>query len=409
MFKEIEVPIEDLLLDPNNPRFINDLREIVKVHDAEAEERQEDTLRCFSRNPTAKDPDFDVTNIKDLYESMLRIGFVGIDLIVVRPIKGSKEKYLVLEGNRRVAAVKSILHDYEKGLPPLAQNNPQGRDNFKVHEPSYRKLPAMILDTEGLSDAQIEHNVAVLLGIRHHGSVLEWDALPKAFNIYSEYMGEQPIQETFKFENKKVTSVANRLCIDPQKVMKALRTYQAYLQVREHFTDARDSHFSLIESAVQGRHVTAGYFNVDQDSFELDEQSLSKLNAVCQFSTRDSKDPNLTTNKKKKILPDPKHFNLLGKLIDGMQRATQPAIKAYAADLIQRAENEEDLDLTLRQAVNDLTSFMNKIKWAEAVAALLDKREKELPIDQYAGDGLDRGRKDELKATLEPLRKIMAL
>lgn len=405
MLKEIEIPIDDLLLDPNNPRFITDLKQMVKVHDGELEKHQENTLKRFSRSPAPEDPDFDVTNIKDLYDSMLRIGFVGIDLIVVRPIKGVKKKYLVLEGNRRIAAVKSILRDYENSLRPL--DHPKRREEFKTHESSFKTIPAMILDTEDLSDDQIEHKVAILLGIRHHGSVLEWDALPKAFNIYSEYMEEEPAQEAFTFVNKKAANVANRLCIDTQKVTKALRTYQAYLQVREHFPEAKDSHFSLIENGVQGRHVNAGYFKIDPDTFQLDEQSLTKLNAVCQFATRDSNDPDRTTNNKKKILRDPKQFNRLGKLIDGMQRATHSAVKAYAADLIQRAENEEDLDLTLDQAVADLTAFTDRTKWADSVAALLDKQEKDLSLAKYLGEGLDRMRKDELKGTLEPLRRIM--
>src|SRR5437879_6533142 len=100
MLKEIHIPIEELLLDPNNPRFIRDLEQPVKVLDQEIEKIQEALLGRFSRNPAPEDPDFDVTNIKDLYDSMLRIGFVGIDRIVVRPLKNRKKKYLVIEGNR---------------------------------------------------------------------------------------------------------------------------------------------------------------------------------------------------------------------------------------------------------------------------------------------------------------------
>src|SRR5947207_2649838 len=106
MLQEIQIPIEDLLLDPNNPRFISDLAERTKIPDDKIADKQEETLKRFGRTSTAEDPEFDVTNIRDLYDSMLRIGFVGIDRIVVRPISKAK-KYLVLEGNRRVATVKS--------------------------------------------------------------------------------------------------------------------------------------------------------------------------------------------------------------------------------------------------------------------------------------------------------------
>jgi hypothetical protein len=405
MLKEILISIEDLLLDPNNPRFICNLEQPAKIQDGEIEKQQENTLKRFSRNPAPEDPDFDVTNIKDLYDSMLRIGFVGIDRIVVRPIKGSHEKYLVLEGNRRIAAVKSILRDYDNSLTPL--NHPTLRKDVATNMNLFKKITAMLLETEGLLDEQIEHKVAILLGIRHHGSLLEWEPLPRAFNIYTEYMEEKPAEEMFKFANKKAKAVADRLCIETTIVTKALRTYLAYLQARDRFPAVKDDHFSLIESGVQDRHLKAGYFKIDQDTFELDEQSLTKLNAVCQFETRDSNNPERTTNNKKKILQDPKQFNLLGRLVDRMQRANHPAVKAYAADLIQRVEYEDDLEMTCDKAVDDLTAFENRTKWAEAVGKLIDKQMAELKIDQYTGEGLDRGRKDELKETMQPLRKIM--
>jgi len=37
MLKEIQIPIEDLLLDPNNPRFISNLEQPAKVPDEEIE------------------------------------------------------------------------------------------------------------------------------------------------------------------------------------------------------------------------------------------------------------------------------------------------------------------------------------------------------------------------------------
>ena len=405
MLKEIHIPIEDLLLDPNNPRFITDLEQPAKVPDEKIEETQEATLKRFSRNPAPEDPEFDVTNIKDLYDSMLRIGFVGIDRIVVRPLKKQKKKYLVIEGNRRIATVRCLNRDYKGSYPPL--HHPSARKDFETHASSFKKITAMLLDTDGLTEEQIDKNVAILLGIRHHGSLLEWDTLPKAFNIYTEYMEEEPVLETFQFLNKKARALANRLCIQTSDVPSALRTYVAYLQVRERFPEVRDDHYSLIEYGIKDRHLNSSYFKVNQDTFELDEQSLTKLNMACQFATRDSNNPERTTNNKKKIIRDPKQFKLLGRLIDKMQRADHPAVKAYAADLIQRAESEEDLEMTLDQAVNDLTAFQNRTMWAQAVAKLLDEQDADLKLDNYAGEGTDRGRKDELKATLEPLRKIM--
>jgi hypothetical protein len=406
MLKEIEVPIENLLLDPNNPRFIRDLNMRARVPDDEIEERQADTLRAFGRDSTADEPEFDVTNIRDLYDSMLRIGFVGIDRIVVRPV-GKSKRYIVLEGNRRIATVKQILHDLKTSSPPL--DKPPASKDAQAHKPSFEKVKAMLLDTTGLSEDEIDHKVAVLLGIRHHGSVLEWEPLPKAYNCYTEYMGEEPKKDSFQYEHKKAKAVASRLCIEKGDVTGALRTYVAYLQVRERFSGVQDEHYSLIESAIKDKHLKGTYFCANEDTFELDEQSLTRLNLVCQFATRDSNNPERTTNNQKKILPDPKSTRLLGQLIEKRQHANHNAVKDYANDLIKRAEDEADLEMTLDEAVNQLVAFEKRTAWADAIGKMLVKQEKELEPKKYAGEGLDRGRKDELKETLEPLRKIMNL
>jgi hypothetical protein len=406
MLQEIQVPLENLLLDPNNPRFISGLTEPPRALDEEIEGKQEQTLRRFSRNPPAEDPDFEVTNIFDLYESMCRIGYVGIDKIVVRSIQ-ENSKYLVLEGNRRIATVKSILRDYEKKLSPL--DRPSSRKAVEFYMPSFKNIRAMLLDTRGLSKDQIDHQVAILLGIRHHGSLLSWDLLPRAFNIYTEYMEEETRKDKFQFENRRAKAVAERLCIQTGDVTSALKTYVAYLQLRERFPEIQDHHFSLVEYGIKDKHLRAGYLKMNPDTFELNEESLTKLNGMCQFDTRDSKNPERTTNGKKKILQDPKQFKLLGKLINRMGCATHSAVKSYAADLIQRVENEDDLEMTLDQAVDDLTAFENRMKWAEAIEKLLDKQETELSIETYSGEGRDRGYKDELKITLERLRNIIRI
>lgn len=114
MLKEITVSIDELLLDPNNPRFISGLEVIANTPEDQLDkpETQNRVLKQFQTRAKGDDPDFDVTNIKDLYDSMLRIGFVGIDRPVVRKVQGTS-KYLVLEGNRRVATIKTILAEYD--------------------------------------------------------------------------------------------------------------------------------------------------------------------------------------------------------------------------------------------------------------------------------------------------------
>ena len=118
---ELDVELRSLLLDPNNPRFVQkpETAPIVSDEEAASEKLQGEILARFSPKPTDTDSEEsdepDTTNIRDLRDSLLRIGYVGIDKIVVRQL-GKTGKFIVLEGNRRVAALKSLQMEYDTGF-----------------------------------------------------------------------------------------------------------------------------------------------------------------------------------------------------------------------------------------------------------------------------------------------------
>jgi len=409
MLKQISVPIDSLFLDPNNPRFISDLSERVTHKDSQIEKQQPEILKKFVRSTGPNNPHDDVTNIKSLYMSMIRMGFVAVDRIVVRLIAESPTKFLVLEGNRRIATVKTILADYEAALPPLGIGKREDRDSVTEKLATFKTIPAMQLEVTGLSQKEIDQKVAIILGIRHHGSLLGWDPLPRAFNIFSQYMSEKPKRRSFEYKNETAKVIGERLSIYLSDVKSALQTYQAYLQILTIFPDVKENHFSLIEAAVQNKTLKDGYFNIDQDTFQLNEASLSKLNLLCQFATRDSQQPLLTTALTKKICPHPKAFGALGNLVNRMQSATHQVIREFAAELLKRVENEDDLEITIDQALADLAKFEERINWATAIGELLIKQRDKLNIGDYSGDGLELARKEELKNTFEILRRLLDL
>ena len=404
MLAEKTISIDYLLLDPNNPRFINSLEMPSRVTDEKLQSAQVATLGRFSKKPLADAREYDVTNIGNLYQSMLRIGFVGIDRVVVRKLSKSN-KYLVLEGNRRIATVKTILNDFRAKRLNLSHSN-----DVKLHQQSFEHITTIVLQTDGLEQDAIDHKISQLLGVRHHGSLLEWEPLPKAFNIFGEYLAEKPDSPTFEFSNKKAVAVAERLCITRSQVEGALKTYVAYTQLRERFPEVQETHYSLIEAGVLDRRLGRTYFQIAPDSFEMNEESLSKFNGLCQFSTRDSNTPDLTTEGKKKILPTPNHFGRFGKLIDKQQSAhATPEVHAFISDKIHRVEDDGNMEMTIESATDQITQFENSKRWAEAVEKLFLIQQVSLPITQYSGEGSDRGQKEALKATMEKLRGLMRL
>lgn len=403
MLTDINISIVDMMLDPNNPRFIKDFNFGEIIADNKVESKQSEILKLFKKTSTTDDED--VTNINDLYESMMTIGFVAIDRIVVRKLKGS-DKYLVIEGNRRVSTIKHILDDYYNKRDRFS--DPTRRQQYEFLKSSLETpIKCILLETDGVPEDETQHRISVILGLRHHGSLLEWEPLPSAYNIYKEYMNTEPRSDSFRFVAQKENDVAHRLSIKSREVKSALKTYIAFTQMSTVYP-VKERHYSLIEAGVTNAKLSHEFIKVSNETFKLDEASLENMNKACQFDKRDQLSDS-STDPPKKIINDPKGFNKLGKLYEKKQRSNHEAFRSYASDLISRVLNENDIDITLDSALDDLVDYENRTQWVDAIERLLISQEKNLDISDYSGIGNDKGAKDELKRTLIPLKRMMGI
>ena len=106
LIRKNNVDIEDLLLDPNNPRFSRHTEDLIPEDKIADPKIQKDTFERMVRNREFA--------INELETSIKTRGFAPVDNIFIKSIKGTK-KYLVVEGNRRVTAVKLLLMKHELG------------------------------------------------------------------------------------------------------------------------------------------------------------------------------------------------------------------------------------------------------------------------------------------------------
>ena len=398
IFKQIKITPEDLLLDPNNPRLVNDLNFTDKVADKDVLKLQPDLEARFSESGTSGD---EFTDIRDLYDSMLRVGYVGIDRIVVREIEGLS-KFLVLEGNRRTSAIKRLLKNAK---------NFKGADLKKFDEikHTFDEIDVLHLKTKGLSDEQIEEHISIMLGLRHFGSVLDWEPINRAFNAYQNYMNLDPALSEFKFDNPRCTEVANQLAVSSAKVKSALKTYITYIQLTEINTSVEDEHYSLISAAIPLASKYK-YFDQDPETYKFSEDSLSRLQTLCQFEDRKT----LRGQPDKLIVPEPKSFNRLGKLLKQKNEHENEAIRKRAEQLINLVEAAEkdgdgNLDMTIDRANSLLTKEVNRKEWVDEVGKLLDKRHGELDFEKYDGEGNHLKAKEQLEESIVHLRKIFGV
>ena len=111
--ESIDVDLDNILLDPNNPRFAEIDSTDGKINESRyAEERiKENTYRKMKQN-------FDVDVLAN---TIKELGFLPLDKIIVRKWNFADNKYVVIEGNRRIAALKSILEQHANGTLDLTQ------------------------------------------------------------------------------------------------------------------------------------------------------------------------------------------------------------------------------------------------------------------------------------------------
>ena len=145
-FSSKNIDIEQLIYDPQNPRLPSRMKDM----DEEA------TLDYMLRNG----------NITELMESIAELGYSSAEpLLVVKA--DTKRKYLVVEGNRRLTALKLLNN------PLLAKVRKQVvsdiADNAK-QRPS--EIPCILYDTR--------EEILNYLGYRHITGIKEWGSLEKA-------------------------------------------------------------------------------------------------------------------------------------------------------------------------------------------------------------------------------------
>ena len=190
----IELPLSAIYLDPNNPRFVSAESTPVSDEEIDAKLIQENAQRLLVR-------DHDVEKLR---MNMEVNGYLPIDRIVVRSFK--KDKYVVLEGNRRVAAAKMI--------------NSIGTDGSTLASDvlhSLEKIPCLLY-------VGTEQDAAwIFQGLRHITGIREWSAYNKA-RLLVEQMEEY---------NLKLGEAGKRFGLSAFGAGQWVRGYYAFKQARE--------------------------------------------------------------------------------------------------------------------------------------------------------------------------------
>ena len=340
MLKSINaISIEKLMLDPANPRFADNFSfEVNDISDDEVASKQSEIIEHFEGRESddgSEDQDSDQSEkygVGDLKNSIKNIGFQPIDKPVVRRI-GKSDKYIVIEGNRRICACKLLLKRHNE-LTEQGRKTGKNTDILSDYVLStIKNIDVVELDLDEVGEEERKRRIRVILGIRHHGSLLEWDPLPRAYSIFKKYMTISPSLDEFTWENARAKKVSEIFTLKEKTPRKDLKSYIAFKQLKDAGFKNEADHYTLIQSLVTNTKLaSANYIISDGDTFKLTEDSLSKINDLCQFSIRDS----LAGKESKdnfKILREPKSVSVLARLVKECRNTDQSIAESQSASV----------------------------------------------------------------------------
>lgn len=195
------IKTDKILFDPNNPRFLDLRGEGRTVPERRFAEPgvQEHAYQSM------KDPRFDVRSLRGSIE---QLGLLPVDRIVVRELED--DQYVIVEGNRRLAAMRWLLEDHVSGEVTLPEDLLE----------SLQEIEVLILDETG---DQAVREQWLLQGVRHISGVREWGPYQKAraLDTLTSQMGME------------LREAAGALGLGPIQAKRALNTLHALEQMTQ--------------------------------------------------------------------------------------------------------------------------------------------------------------------------------
>jgi hypothetical protein len=254
---EKDVPLEKIYLDPNNYRF----RDSASFVHADSNRFAEESVQQIAYRRLREE------GLTELKNSIMTNGFLRFERIVVRPYGDSTlDAFVVVEGNRRIAALKWIKEDFAAGVavPPSIMSAMEG-------------LPVIVLNDED------EATYLSLMGVRHVGGIKQWGGYQRA-QLVTELLDD------FRFDR---TETAARLGMSVHEVNRRYRAFKALAQMEgdEEYGDrATPSMYPLFHEAVALPIVREWLKWDEQESRFTRFDQLQQFYELLAPSTEDGRD-----------------------------------------------------------------------------------------------------------------------
>lgn len=288
----LELQLQSLLLDPNNPRFAELGDDAAPV----PESRFNEPKVQQAAYDKMKNPRFNVVELRD---TIRELGFLPMDRLVVRRWRDSKTeapRYVVVEGNRRVAALKWLMELFEQGKLQFNEEQMKLYCNFQV----------LLLDEERAPSTARW----ILPGLRHVSGIKEWGPYQKARMVFELRQTGRTPQE-----------VAQSLGLSTREANQLWRAYLALEQMKadeEYGEHAEASLYSYFEEVFKRPNIRNWLgWSDDEGKFTKPEELRLFFSWICGSDADDGSEalpPKLPEAKSirelSRVIEDPDAFTL---------------------------------------------------------------------------------------------------
>lgn len=364
--KQIQlIELDNLLLDEHNPRF-------AKYESGDATQR--DILNLIVKQ----------FGIDDVLSSISVSGYFSAEPLVCRK---EGDKYIVVEGNRRLAACLILSGDTR------TTDQSQKREKYlQLHKdnrsPRFMPVPSIVF-TENDNQEQL----LSYLGVRHIVSTKEWDSFAKAAWV----------AHALKSSNLQLDAIARMIGDTRGTVKNLLRGYNFIKQLQ------KSGHFDPSNSVKKGRGSNTQYpfswvytvlsFNSVQEFIEIDtdpvnespipEKRTENAALIVQAMFGDSSksvNPAITDSRQitklAQVVSDPEKVAYLkkGKTVEEIESLTQPLADLLIGTLIDVQEKLRETNSRLDGEPDIITpkEAMKLLKMSSSITSLASALNKKI-------------------------------
>lgn len=237
--------LKSLFLDPNNYRFI-DAETYVPVSEDQltsAEIQRRTNHLILGKN---------AENVRDLIDSFRKNGFLPVDQIQVRRISDSG-KFLVVEGNRRIATLKYLEARYQG----------EAFDLGKIDPGLFTKVPVVYYQ-----EADESHHL-VLMGLKHISGNKKWPAINQA----------QLVRTLHDSHGMPIEDISKSIGVSKQEVNSTIQTLELidYYKKSDYGDQFESEKYSIFREIIRNRKIKSWLGWDPEDRKALKTDNLERL------------------------------------------------------------------------------------------------------------------------------------